>query len=66
MGIPILLHGDNTDNVITSFCFSSWSSIQLCDLSNVSYNNLQNFQDEVFELEVTVETEPDDCYDVRS
>ena len=65
MGIPVLLHGDNADNVIASFCFSSWSSIQLSILSNVSYNHLQKFQDEVFELEVTVETEPDDCYDVR-
>ena len=66
MGIPVLLHGDNADNVIASFCFPPWSSIQLSILSNVSYNHLKKFQDEVFELEVTVERERDDCYDVRS
>ena len=54
--------GDNADNVIASFCSSSWPSIQLSILSNVSYNH----QDKVFELEVTVVTESDDSYKVRS
>ena len=58
--------GDYTDNVIASFCSSSWSSIQLSILSNVSYDHLKKIQDEVFELEVTVETEPDVSYEVRS
>ena len=33
--------GDNADNVIASFCSSSWSSIQLSILSNVSYSHLK-------------------------
>ena len=55
--------GDNADNVIASFSSSSWPSIQLYILSNVSYNHLKKI---MFELEVTVVTERDDSYEVRS
>ena len=58
--------GNNAGDVIASFCSSSRPSIQLPILSNVSYNHLQKFQDEVFQLEVTVVTEPGDSYAVRS
>ena len=34
--------GDNAGNVIASFCSSSWPSIQLSILSNVSFNHLKN------------------------
>ena len=62
--------GDNADNIIASFCSSSWPSIQLSILSNVSYNlsnvSYNHLKKIVFELEVTVVTERDDSYEVRS
>ena len=58
--------GDNADNVIASFNSPSRLSIQLSILSNASYNHLQKYQDEMFEVEVTVVAEPDDSYEVRS